>query len=343
MLVLVPAYEPDDRLVRLIEDLGAHLPDARILVVDDGSGPSHDRVFEDAAAAGADVMRQPENRGKGAALKLGFAWAVEHVPGSPITTADCDGQHRPDDIAAVADRVAPRTLVLGGRRFTGDVPLRSKLGNAISRTIFRAVTGSAVHDTQTGLRAFAPDLLPWLAQVEGDRFEYEFNQLLQARRAGVELVEVPIATVYLDENESSHFRPLQDSLRIYAPLVKFAGSSLIGFVVDLVALLVFMQLTGHLLGSVVAARLLSIAVNFAVNRGLVFRDSGSPAGSATRYLVLAGVMLAANAGLMSLLVTRWGLPLLPAKIAVELVLFVLSYGVQHRLVFRGRPRGAPPA
>ncbi len=245
MLVLVPAFEPDDRLVRLVEDLRQHLPEARVLVVDDGSGPAHEAFFSDAAAAGAQVLTQPENRGKGAALKLGFAWAAEHAPGSPVTTADCDGQHTPVDIARVAERVRPRTMVLGGRRFTGDVPLRSKVGNAISRWVFRAVTGTPVHDTQTGLRGFAADLLPWLQEVEGERFEYEFNLLLQARRAGVRVVEIPIATVYLDENESSHFRPLQDSLRIYVPLARVAGSSLAGFA----ALLAFVALAGRRIGA----------------------------------------------------------------------------------------------
>ena len=341
MLVLVPAYEPDRRLVDLISALTEAMPEATLLVVDDGSGPAFDAVFADSAAAGAVVVRLPENEGKGAALKRGFAWAQEHAAGSAITAADCDGQHTPNDIAKVAARTAERTMVLGGRRFTGEVPLLSRVGNAISRHVFRAVTGTKVHDTQTGLRCFSPDLLPWLASVEGTRFEYEFNLLLQAKRAGVRVVEVPIETIYLDGNESSHFRAFRDSVRIYAPLVKFTASSLAGFVVDFAALLVFMAMTGHLVGSVVGARVVSIGVNFALNRGLVFRDSGNPVTAGIRYLTLAALLLAANAALMSLLVTRWGVPLVGAKVAVEAALFLLSYGVQHRLVFRGRPRVRP--
>lgn len=137
-------------------------------------------------------------------------------PGEPVVCADCDGQHTPADIARIAALVAPGTMVLGGRRFTGPtsggpVPLRSKVGNAVSRWLFGAVAGVGVHDTQTGLRAYPADLLPWLQSVPGDRFEYEFSLLLRASGAGVLIVEVPIETIYLDANASSHFRPVQDS------------------------------------------------------------------------------------------------------------------------------------
>lgn len=333
MLILIPAYEPDLRLVTLIQALGTHLPAARVLVVDDGSGPDFDGVFDVAGAAGATVLRFTANRGKGAALKAGFAWAQKHAPGESVICADCDGQHSPTDIARVADTVTAGAMVLGGRRFTGDVPRRSKVGNTVSRWLFRLVTGTAVYDTQTGLRGYPADVVDWLTSVPGDRFEFEFNLLLQAKGAGVEVVEIPIETIYLEENASSHFRPVQDSLRIYAPLLKFAASSLTGYAIDVSAMMAFLALGLGLIPAVITARLISAAVNFWLNRDFVFRHEGDPRRAAVGYASLAAALLGANVALMALLVTWWGLPALGAKIAVEAVMFLVSYAVQHRAIF----------
>ena len=338
VLILIPAYEPDLSLVQLVRDLRTRLGEATILVVDDGSGGAYDGVFAVTADAGAHLLRLPTNRGKGAALKAGFAWASEHAPGRSVVCADCDGQHAPADIARVATLVRPGAMVLGGRRFTGAVPRRSRVGNTAVRGLFRLVSGTRVHDTQTGLRAYPVDLLSWLCTVPGERFEYEFNLLLAARAAGVSIVEVPIETIYLDANASSHFRPVRDSLRICAPMLRFGASSLTGYVVDMTGLVALMALTGNLAASVVGARLLSATVNFTLNRSVVFHHAGNRWKAAGRYGLLAAAMLAANVVLMAVLVNGSGLPLLLAKVAVELALLAASYGMQHRLVFAPTPR-----
>lgn len=337
MIVLIPAYEPDLRLARLVRTLLASDAVAHVLVVDDGSGPAHDGVFAVVSDAGAHVLRFPTNRGKGAALRSGFAWVAEHHPGQPVVCADCDGQHTPEDILRVAGLVEAGTVVLGGRRFTGKVPLRSRLGNAASRRVFRLVSGQLVHDTQTGLRAYPPDLLEWVATVDGDRFEYEFNLLLGARTAGVRLREVPIATIYLAENASSHFRPVRDSLRIYAPLLRFAGSSLASYTLDLALVVALEASTGSLLAAVLGARLASASLNFHLNRTRVFRHRGSRVDAACRYVVLASVLLLVNyLGLSALMAVGWGLA--GSKVLVEAVLFGASYVAQHRSVFRDDDR-----
>ena len=342
MLVLIPAYEPDHRLLTLLDALRATAPEAHLLVVDDGSGPPSAPVFAAARQRGCVVLTHPVNRGKGAALRTGFRHALEHAPGEDVVCADSDGQHTPADVLAVADRVtAGAPLVLGARGFTGDVPARSRMGNSATRVLFRLATGRTVRDTQTGLRGYSARLLPWLLGVPGDRFEYEMTALLDAARQGVPVEEVPIATVYLAGNASSHFRPVADSARVYAPLLPFLLSSLGAFLLDTAALLVLHALTGTLLLSVVTARVLSAGVNFAANRRFVFGAGRTTASTAAgRYAALATVLLAANYGLLTVL-TGAGLPLLPAKLATELVLLVASYLVQRHLVFRRRPAAAP--
>lgn len=345
MLVLIPAYEPDSRLVELVDALRTAEPTVHLLVVDDGSGAGYAPVFDAVRQRGCTVLTHPVNRGKGAALRAGLGYAAEHAPGEDVVCADSDGQHRPDDVLRVAARVeAGAPLVLGVRGFTGTVPLRSRVGNTATRVLFRLATGGDVRDTQTGLRGYRADLLPALLTVPGDRFEYELNALLQAARRGWSIEQVEIATVYLDGNASSHFRPVPDSARIYAPLLAFLGSSLAAFGVDTVALLVLHALLGGLLVPVVLARLLSATANFAVNRSLVFAAPGvrSLPAAALRYGALAVVLLAANYALLAAL-TAVGIGLLVAKLLAEVLLVAVSFAVQSRVVYLRRPaRPAEP-
>ncbi|MFF8186189.1 glycosyltransferase [Microbacterium sp. NPDC016588] len=348
MFVLIPAFEPGPALPALVADLRRADPDLDVLVVDDGSGPGFAEVFAGAREAGARVVTHEANRGKGAALKTGLADIAVHSPDADVVTADADGQHTPSDVLRVADALREdagrgrSALVLGVRDFGGDVPLRSRVGNAVARSLFRVATGRRVTDTQTGLRGIPADRIPWALGIPGEGFEYEQRVLLRLAPDGVAVREVPIATVYLARNASSHFRPVRDSLRVLMPVLLFASSSLAAFVVDTIALFVLDLVTGWLVPSIIAARILSATVNFVVNRRVVFRARDQAVtGQAVRYGVLALALLASNIAWMSFL-TENGLALLPAKVVTEGVLFVLSYGVQRALVFP-RADAAPPA
>ena len=334
MIVLVPSYQPDHRLVDLLGDLS----DQRVLVVDDGSGPGYQPWFDQAAQLGAVVVSHRVNRGKGQALRTGFAEIARRWPDESVVCADSDGQHTPADIAKVAEQLArsDADMVLGVRAFSGRVPWRSRIGNTLTAMLFKFATGLAVSDTQTGLRGYPARMLDWLGHIEGDRFEYELNALLAASRAQMTIDQVSIATVYLDENASSHFRPLQDSWLIYRPLLKFCGSSLLGFAVDCAALAVLLATTGSLVVSVVGARLISATVNYSVNRRYVFESGREMPVRQTLggYVTLAAILLAANLALMSLLTGALGA--FWSKIATELTLVAISYAVQRSWVFAKR-------
>jgi putative flippase GtrA len=293
-------------------------------------------VFDAAAAAGAVVVCHDVNRGKGRALKTGFRQAAALWPGEDLVCADSDGQHRPADVLAVAERVrASRTaMVLGARQFTGPVPSRSRLGNGLTRRLFLLTTGIDLTDTQTGLRAYPAGLLDWCCDVDGERFEYELELLLRAGDAGHAIVEVPVSTVYLDGNASSHFRPVRDSARVYAPLLRFAASSALAAAIDYALLFLLHALTGSLAASVVGARLTSAGVNYATNARFVFRRGGPS--SAPRYAALVVAVLAANWALMHVFVVVLGAGLLAAKLVTEGLLLFVSYSVQQRFVFARR-------
>ncbi len=346
MWVLIPAYEPDERLIDLVRDLA---PTAPVLLVDDGSGPSYGEVFTVAEGFGATVLRHRVNRGKAAALRTGLAWIRDHSAKVDVVCADADGQHRPADIMRVAAELTrrrrahePPAVVLGARAFDGEVPWRSRVGNRATSALVAAASGAALADTQTGLRAYPAELIPWALGVRGERFSYELRLLLEAARAGIPLVEVPIATVYLDDNRSSHFRPVRDSALVLWPLAAFAASSLAAFALDTAILLAASALGLGLGAALVTARASSALLNFTLNRRAVFRADGPPLPQLARYVALALAVL--GAGYASLWLLTWaGLPLLVAKVITDGALWFASFGLQRSFVFARSTRDAPTA
>jgi glycosyltransferase involved in cell wall biosynthesis len=220
-VALIPAYAPGSELA----PLAAALREAGlgVVVVDDGSGARFDEVFKSCEAS-AEVIRYPKNGGKGHALKVGLRHIQNVVPAPfAVVTLDADGQHSVKDAlrALSAAEERPGELVLGSRKFDGSVPLRSRFGNAVTRFVFRLMTGARVRDTQTGLRAFQSDLGDFMLNIPGERYEYEMNVLLTCARDKVNIREIDIETIYIDNNASSHFNTLRDSARIYKAILNF--------------------------------------------------------------------------------------------------------------------------
>ena len=337
MIILIPSYEPDHKLVALVESIVAAEGGHHVLVVNDGSDPRFDPVFERLRFAGATVIEHEPNRGKGYALKQGFAYVTDNFPDHDVVCADSDGQHTLSDILAVAAAVRSHGdgIVLGARDFSGEIPLRSRFGNAATRIALRAASGLRLQDTQTGLRGYPASLLGWLMTIDGDRFDYELSVLLEAKRREIDVIEVPIATIYIDDNESSHFRPVIDSVRVYLPLLRFSMSSLVAAALDFVLVLVLMALTSNLVISVVGARICSASLNFTLNRRLVFDPEGRtplPAAIAGYGAVAVGILIA-NYAILHVLYERVGIYLGVAKLVTEVSLFLASYSLQKHFVF----------
>ena len=335
MYVLIPAYQPDARLPRLILELHRADSAMRIVVVDDGSGEEYRDIFDASRTAGAHVISYERNRGKGYALREGFTW-IRDVAGDLsecVVTADADGQHTLNDIFRVGRTCTDTgTSVLGVREFVGHVPARSRIGNTATSALFWLATGWKLKDTQTGLRAFPVALLPALLEVQGDRYEYELRVLLHLAKFRHPVTQIPIETIYEAGNPTSHFRPLQDSARIWAPLLKFAASSGVATIIDYVLVLALNALTGALFFPVVVARMVSASVNFAMNRR-VFEATGVPLRrSALRYAALAVAVVAGSYTMLAVL-TGIGMPLWIAKIIADTTMYLVSYSAQSRYVF----------
>ncbi len=333
--VLLPARRVEPALAPLVEELLAAGVGA-IVLVDDGC-PAEDKPALESLARKERVYleRHAVNLGKGRALKTGMNFCLTAFPEFlGLVTADADGQHSAADIVRVIEAFlsAPKQAVLGCRSFGGDVPLRSRFGNSLTRTIFHFASGHRVGDTQTGLRAFPQALLRELMVLPGERYEYEMTVLAYLCHRGNVPVEVPISTIYIDDNRSSHFNPVRDSMRIYFVLVRFYVSSLISAGLDMAGFTITYWLTRNILLSVVAGRSSSL-VNFALNRGLVFHNHSSIRGSIWRYYLLVAVLGAISYSAIRGLSVRLGWNMVAIKILVESLLSLVSFSVQRTLVF----------
>jgi glycosyltransferase involved in cell wall biosynthesis len=334
LAVLIPAWQPEDRLVGLIESLSAAGFGA-LIVVDDGSSSESQHLFQSIAALpGVHLLRHAVNLGKGRALKTGMNYVLAELPQiQDVVTADADGQHTATDIVRVAKASAGNGVVLGTRAFAKDVPLRSRLGNLLTRRIFGFVTGTWLTDTQTGLRALPRSVLPELMTLEGERYEYEMTVLVHLCRNGHRPVEVFIETVYIEGNRTSHFDPIWDSMRIYFVLVRFYFSSIVAAIIDFAGFAAAFALTGNILVSLAVGRLSSL-VNFALNKKFVFHNRASITGTLWKYYVLVAAIGGLSYGSIWTLAHFLHWNVFAAKVTVDVLLSLVSFSAQRTFVFR---------
>ena len=345
--VIIPSYEPDERMTELME----HLKCADIgpvVIVDDGSeGETYQAIFRMAQTQfGYTVLHHAVNLGKGRALKTAFNYCLNTWPGMlGCVTIDSDGQHTVKDMCACMEalRKNPEALIMGVRDFGREgIPARSVFGNRCTSVILKALTGVSVSDTQTGLRAIPAAFMRKLLHEKGERFELETNMLIDTRQENIPIVEVPIETIYLAENKSSHFNPLKDSIRIYAVFGKFLISSFSSSLVDLLLFTMFCHLTrtvsfgimDYIMASTIFARVLSATYNFLINYKVVFKSRKNTSGAVVRYIMLAVCIMLASGFLVGRLHGLTSLPEVVVKIPVDCLLFLLSFFVQREYVYR---------
>lgn len=348
--IIIPSFEPDEKLMVLLEKLKA-AGIQNIVIVDDGSAEAYAEYFIRAKERyGCRVLHHAINQGKGRALKTAFNYCLQNFPNMPgAITADSDGQHAPECILSCIDALLehPNSLILGCRCFDQkDVPARSEFGNKCTRVVMKYLAGISISDTQTGLRGIPVAFMQRLLGVRGERFEFETNMLLEAKNAKVPFVEVPIATVYIEENKTSHFHPIKDSIKIYMIFGKFLFSSLSSSIVDLVLFSVFcyllkgMPLKGvsYIAVATVGARVLSALYNYSINYKVVFQSESSVRTTLPRYILLAIVQMGCSAFLVNGLYSLLGGAEVLVKIPVDVLLFFLSFVIQREFVYASRQR-----
>jgi putative flippase GtrA len=337
--VLIPAYRPEDLLVELVRTI-AQSHAGPIIVVDDGSGPEFaDRFCEIERIAGVHLVRNAVNLGKGAALKAGinhFLCAFPNLVG--LVTADADGQHAAEDILRVGDQLAahPGSVILGIRQFDSRVPLRSRLGNSISRALVRLLIGQRLSDTQTGLRGIPRSLLPHLLRISVSGYDFELEMLITAKHLAYPMREESVRTIYLDGNRASHFNPILDSTRIYFILLRFSTLSLLTALVDNIVFFTAFHFTGGIAQSQIVARLASIVFNYSFARRLVFLSKQNHRVVLPKYLLLVLCSGLLSYSLIRLLTSAFGMHVMPAKLLAEGLIFIANFTIQRDFVFTRR-------
>ena len=348
--IIIPAYEPDERLVELIRTLKKEMVQP-VIIVDDGSGDRYNEIFSSVKNIMGDVctiLVHEYNRGKGRALKTAFSYVLDKYPDAiGVVTADSDGQHSVKCIMEVKNKLQHNTnsLILGIRNFDKDgIPWKSEFGNKLTKKVLKYVSGVNVSDTQTGLRGIPRSFIEELINVSGERFEFE-TQMLMETYGKYDIIEVEIATIYdSKEDHQTHFNMIKDSYRIYKlfgiKFLKYIASSLSSSIVDIVLFTVLCYLLKeklykyYIIYATVIARVVSSTYNFLINYKVVFKSKTKIMNSMIKYFALAIIQMSLSAVLVLA-----GTTIFPCvyetiiKIVVDTILFFVSYKIQQRFVF----------
>lgn len=365
VVLLIPALNPDEKMVKLVNDLIAQ-DFTKFFIVNDGSSQEYIPVFNEIVSninqfnsekdnennkIQVNIFTHYKNYGKGRALKNAFNQIYQVYPDFEcVVTLDADGQHAVKDIICVAETVTqnPTSLVLGSREFGKNVPFRSKFGNILTRNVMKIFCGINIRDTQTGLRGFSRETLKEFLDTPGERYEYEMNVLLDTKEKDIPIIEKTIETIYLDDNKSSHFNPIKDSIRIYSLFFKYIISSLLSFAVDIglfaLFVAVFKDITAsaYIWISTILARIISSLVNFWVNKNSVFKSKNLTKSENVKSFIGYFALVAINMVISSFCVSEitkalcWNETLI--KFFVDMILFVLNFIIQREFIFKHKQK-----
>ena len=345
LCALIPSYNPDERLISTVEALRA-AGFRHTIVVDDGSRPDCQPYFDALAPLDCLVVHLPQNCGKGSALKIGFlTFLTQGWADAGVVTVDGDGQHSGQDALRCACELLrhPRALILGGRDLSGSqVPAKSKRGNHTMAFLLNRLCGISLRDTQTGLRAIPVSCLAVFSRIPGGRYEYETNMLLYCKRHHIPMVEIPISTIYIDNNAGSHYHPLLDSLRIGLTLCRYFLTSAAGLLAGLVIFSYFMFCGSFFslppwiwiwLGSIVSCAASGL-IGFSAHHTDASQSGVDMQREATRYSAVAALQCVLSGLPLSLLDAVFPTaPLLLARVAADCVLFSCFSRLQDHIAF----------
>ena len=335
-IIVIPAFEPGQPLIHLVELLSQK--DFHCIVVDDGSSESCQIAFESIIRLpNVIVLKHAINLGKGQALKTAFnCFLNEFAAESPgIVTADADGQHQIEDIIKVSEAVtsAPQKLWLGARMFEGVIPLRSAFGNSLTRKVFELFVGQKLSDTQTGLRGVPVPLAKDMLKVASTGYEFELEMLIRAISMKIPIAEIPIKTIYEDNNASSHFNPVLDSLKIYFVFLRFSALSLFTAFLDFAVFVLVQSLSGNILQSAIWSRSIAGIFNFSLGKFFVFKSKKNFYYEFVKYVLTVATLGFISFELIHNLVKYADVNVYAAKIFTETGLFLISFALQRTFVF----------
>lgn len=237
-------------------------------------------------------------------------------------------------------RSNPEKFILGIRKFEDkSIPFRSRFGNNCTSFVFKWLCGLELKDTQTGLKGIPKSFISKLMETQGERFEYASSVLLETKRCGIQIIQFPIKTIYINGNKKSHFKPLADSIRIYTLILKYLASSVTSFGVDIAIYSIFISALDHILPksyviiSTYFAKIFSCTYVYLINKRIVFQNNRNDFSSVWKFILLCVVQSTCSGVLTSILVLMLQWNEVFCKIAVDILLFFISFQIQNRWIF----------
>lgn len=354
VVIIIPAYNPDDKFIRFLSDLsrGGY---RNIIVIDDGSREDTKHYFNEAVDTyNCALVKHGVNLGQGRAYKSGFNYFLnncdqggyEGIVG--LIQCDCDGQHVIEDINQCAEllRSNPDKFILGVRDFSDKkIPFRSRFGNKLTSVVFKVFCAMDIKDTQTGLKGIPRSLVESLMEVPGERFEYASSVLIEIQKQGVDILQFPIETIYINGNETSHFNPVVDSIRIYSLILRYLMSSLSSFVLDIILYSLFIGVfrnvfpAYNILISTYLSRVILCVYVFFFNKKAVFHSHEKLLPLAIKFFSLCVVQATVSGFAVQEVVAVFHLGEVISKIIVDTLLFFVSFQIQSRWVFKNKSGG----
>ena len=339
--ILIPTLNPKANLVDLVSSL-SKFEWREIVIINDGSLSESKPYFEKLAGIKhLKIIHHSKNQGKGSALKTGIKYLSEKnkkIDG--LITADSDGQHLVEDILKVANSSLQREndVIFGVRSFKKDTPLRSKFGNNLTKKLIYLFNGISIDDSQTGLRYLPFSIFENLLELPGNKYEFELECLFLIKSLGYNITQIQIETVYIDNNSSSHFRPLIDSARIFLVFIKFSFSSLLSFGLDIAFFAFFLSFLDSVFNATIMARVISGIFNFTINKNFVFQAAKTNKiwKESIGYFIL-WAFLAITSGItvsLSQIITTH--MIIPFKILIDMILFLVAFYVQKNYIFTNK-------
>jgi hypothetical protein len=333
---IIPSLNPDDNLIKLVHNL-LSVSNNKIFIVNDGSKDNSNFIFnkiKNISSKRIYLLENAINMGKGASLKMVFNFILTKFPLiEGVVTLDSDGQHLIKDCIRILEELKKdnKAFVLGYRTFSKDIPLKSYIGNNISKFIYKLVLGRNFKDTQTGLRGLSRSFMIECLRIKSNRFEFETEQLALSVNHNINIIEIPIETIYIENNKASSFKPFVDSFKIYFVLFRYGLSSMLTAITDFIVFLIALQFESSILVANMLARTVALFVQFKLLNVLVFKTN------ATIKNFLFYILYVYLVGMISIFVQLQLSNLLTevqSKIIVEVALFFINFTFLRLFIFR---------
>lgn len=350
VFILIPAYNPNDKLITYVNGL-INKGVSNIIIVNDGSKKECENIFKILEQKPqCCILKHAINQGKGRALKTGFNYFLNNYNDKfGIVTADSDGQHSVKDTLEILETLIKNknSVILGSRDFNDkNVPFKSKFGNKSTSLVYSILYGKKIIDTQTGLRGLPTNVIKKIITLEGERFEYEMSMLVYITRNKIDIISILIDTIYVNENEETHFKPLIDSMKIYFILFKmffkFTIVSIFSAILDillftiLVKFIITSNMHTKILYGTVLARAISSFINYFLNKNIVFenKDKKSKSSYLLKYYLLCVIQMFASWLLVKTFYDFTKGEEVIIKVLVDFFLFIVSFQIQNKFIFK---------